>query len=63
MNRTVAVWLGAVTFALILAVVAQLMAVRFLAAARRHRRQAFESAWLPILLGGMEKGPESAATA
>jgi hypothetical protein len=57
-NRTVAVWLGAVTFALILAVVAQLMAVRFLAAARRHRRQAFESAWLPILLGGMEKEPE-----
>ena len=54
-NLTVAVWLGVVTFALILAVVAQLVAVRLLGAARRRRRHAFERVWLPILLGGMDR--------
>jgi hypothetical protein len=58
-SLTVAIWLGTVTFALILAVVAQFAMVRLLGAARRRRRQVFESIWLPILLSGMEREPES----
>jgi len=48
-------WLSALTFALILAVMAQLVVVRILTAIERRRRQQFEANWLPILLSGMER--------
>jgi len=57
-SLTTVLWLAAVTFGLILAVVTQLVAVRLLNAARQRRRRAFESIWLPILLSVMDRTPD-----
>jgi HEAT repeat protein len=55
---TLVIWIGVVTFALIAVVIAQLIVVRLVDAARRRRRQNFARVWLPIFFRGMEAVPD-----
>ena len=54
MTLPLVLWMGAIVLAITVAVVAQILVVRLLTAGQVRRQQAFEDAWLQVLIGDSE---------